>query len=81
MNKYIRSDLLESMGSYDPVFSFWINRESGTLKEYNNVDGFREAVDLKWSEGVEYFYNLLSRQEREEEAISAVTTLSTIQSM
>jgi len=78
-DKYIRSDLLESMGSYDPVFSFWINRESGTLKEYNNVHGFREAVDLKWSEGVEYFYNLLSRQEREEEAISAVTTLSTIQ--
>lgn len=66
------------MGSYDPAFSFWINRESGTLKEYNNVDGFREAVDLKWGEGVEYFYNLLSRQEREEEANSAVTALSTV---
>ncbi|NEV49601.1 hypothetical protein EUZ93_03830 [Wolbachia pipientis] len=32
-NKYIRNDLLDSMGSYDPAFSFWIDRESGALKE------------------------------------------------
>ncbi|WP_265024818.1 MULTISPECIES: hypothetical protein [unclassified Wolbachia] len=78
-DKYIRNDLLDSMGSYDPAFSFWIDRESGTLKEYSNVDGFREVVDLKWSEGVEYFYNRLNLQEREKEIINAVTTLSTIQ--
>ncbi|WP_264336983.1 hypothetical protein [Wolbachia endosymbiont (group B) of Chorthippus brunneus] len=78
-DKYIRNDLLDSMGSYDPAFSFWIDRESGTLKEYSNVDGFRKVVDLKWSEGVEYFYNRLNLQEREKEIINAVTTLSTIQ--
>lgn len=48
-NKYIRSDLLGSMESYDPVFSFWIDRESEglKLKEYSSVEGFREAVGLR----------------------------------
>ncbi len=78
-DKYIRNDLLDSMGSYDPAFSFWIDRESGALKEYSNVGGFREVVDLKWSEGVEYFCNRLNLQEREKEIINAITTLSTIQ--
>ncbi|WP_264687007.1 MULTISPECIES: hypothetical protein [unclassified Wolbachia] len=80
-NKYIRSDLLDSMKSYDPVSSFWIDRESEELKlkEYSNVDGFREAVDLKWNEGAEYFYNRLSEQERKEEVTNAVIALSTIQ--
>nr|WP_253307350.1 hypothetical protein [Rickettsia endosymbiont of Ceutorhynchus assimilis] len=81
-DKYIISDLLDSMESYDPVSIFWIDRESEELKlkEYSNIDGFREAVNLKWSEGVEYFYNRLSEQERKEEVTNAVITLSTIQS-
>ncbi|WP_047759355.1 MAG: hypothetical protein ABOJ95_001081 [Wolbachia endosymbiont of Armadillidium vulgare] len=80
-DKYIRSDLLDSMENYDPASSFWIDRESEELKlkEYSDIDGFREAVDLKWSEGVEYFYNRLNEQEREEEITNAVITLSTIQ--
>ncbi|WP_264337004.1 hypothetical protein [Wolbachia endosymbiont (group B) of Chorthippus brunneus] len=80
-NKYIRSDLLGSMESYDPVFSFWIDRESEglKLKEYSSVEGFREAVGLRWSEGVEYFYDRLSEREREKEIIGAITTLSSVQ--
>ncbi|WP_231115903.1 hypothetical protein [Wolbachia pipientis] len=81
-DKYIRNDLLDSMESYDPVFSFWIDRESEELKlkEYSNIGGFRKAVDFKWSQGVEYFYNLLSEQQRKEEVTNAVITLSSIQS-
>lgn len=80
-NKYIRSDLLGSMESYDPVFSFWIDRESEglKLKEYSNVEGFKGAVGLRWSEGVEYFYDRLSEREREKEIIGAITTLSSVQ--
>ncbi len=80
-NKYIRSDLLGSMESYDPVFSFWIDRESEglKLKEYSNVEGFRGAVGFRWSEGVEYFYDRLSEKEREKEIIGAITTLSSAQ--
>ncbi|WP_265022358.1 hypothetical protein [Wolbachia endosymbiont (group B) of Ischnura elegans] len=80
-NKYIRSDLLDSMESYDPVSSFWIDRESEELKlkEYGNVDGFREAVGFKWNEGAEHFYNHLSEQERKEEVTNAIIALSTIQ--
>ncbi|WP_353278281.1 hypothetical protein [Wolbachia endosymbiont (group B) of Longitarsus flavicornis] len=80
-NRYIRSDLLGSMESYDPVFSFWIDRESEglKLKEYSNVEGFRGAVGFRWSEGVEYFYDRLSEKERKKEIIGAITTLSSVQ--
>ncbi|RDD34842.1 hypothetical protein Wcon_01040 [Wolbachia endosymbiont of Cylisticus convexus] len=80
-NKYIRNDLLDSMESYDPVFSFWIDRESEglKLKEYSSIEGFRGAVGLKWSEGVEYFYGRLSEKEKEKEIVSAIITLSSVQ--
>ncbi len=80
-DKYIRNDLLDSMEGYDNVSSSWIDRESEELKlkEYSSIDGFRRAIDLKWSEGVEYFYCRLSEEEKEREIISAVTSLSTIQ--
>lgn len=80
-DKHIRGDLLGSMESYDPVFSFWIDRESEglKLKEYSSVEGFRGAVGLRWSEGVEYFYDRLSEREREKEIIGAITTLSSVQ--
>ncbi|WP_341816491.1 hypothetical protein [Wolbachia endosymbiont (group A) of Agelastica alni] len=79
-NKYVKSKLLSYMKSQDPVFSFWIDKESRGLKEHGNAaDGFKKAIKFKWSEGVEYFYNLLSEKEREKEITDAVTILSSVQ--
>lgn len=79
-NKYVKSKLLSYMKSQDPVFSFWIDKESGELKEHGNAaDGFKKAIKFKWSEGVEYFYHRLNEQVKEEEITSAITTLSSVQ--
>ncbi len=36
----------------------------GELKKYDAVEGFDSTVKLKWSEGVEYFYNQLEEKIR-----------------
>lgn len=79
-DKYVRSELLGYMKSQDPVFGFWIDKNSGNLKNHNNAaDNFQKAVEFKWNEGVEYFYHLLNEQEREGKITSAITTLSSVQ--
>ncbi|XCA33289.1 MAG: cytoplasmic incompatibility factor CifA [Wolbachia endosymbiont of Polyergus mexicanus] len=78
---YIRNSLLNGMKREDPVLSFWIDRESGELKKYDAVEGFDSAVKLKWSEGVEYFYNLLKEEDKEKKLTEAILALSRPQSV
>jgi len=79
-NKYILNSLLYGMKREDPVLSFWIDRESGELKKYDAVEGFDSAVKLKWSEGVEYFYNHL-KEDKEKKLTEAIIALSRVQSV
>ncbi|WP_264331196.1 cytoplasmic incompatibility factor CifA [Wolbachia endosymbiont (group B) of Erebia ligea] len=78
---YIRNSLLNGMKREDPVLSFWIDRESGELKKYDAVEGFDSAVKLKWSEGVEYFYNHLKEEDKEKKLTEAILALSRPQSV
>ncbi|WP_320157033.1 cytoplasmic incompatibility factor CifA [Wolbachia endosymbiont (group A) of Pheosia gnoma] len=80
-NKYILNSLLYGMKREDPVLSFWIDRESGGLKKYDAVEGFDSAVKLKWSEGVEYFYNHLKEEDKEKKLTEAILALSRVQSV
>ncbi|QDH18952.1 hypothetical protein wCauA_05140 [Wolbachia endosymbiont of Carposina sasakii] len=86
-DKLARVELLSSMGRRDPVFNFWIDQESGNLRENIEAeDGFNKAVDFKWSKGVEHFYNRLCseeklvKEEREKLLVSAIAKLSPLQS-
>lgn len=78
---YIRNSLLNGIKREDPVLSFWIDRESGKLKQYDAVEGFDSAVKLKWSEGVEYFYNHLKEEDKEKKLTEAILALSRVQSV
>jgi len=80
-NKYILNSLLYGMKREDPVLSFWIDRESGELKQYDAVEGFDSGVKLKWSEGVEYFYNHLKEEDKEKKLTEAILALSRVQSV
>lgn len=79
-DEYIRNSLLGGIGRKGPVFDFWIDRESGELKKYDAVEGFDSAVKLKWSEGVEYFYNHL-KEDKEKKLTEAIIALSRVQSV
>ncbi|WP_353278922.1 cytoplasmic incompatibility factor CifA [Wolbachia endosymbiont (group A) of Udea olivalis] len=79
--KYVRNSLLDSIKRKGPVFDFWIDRESGELKKYDAVEGFDSAVKLKWSEGVEYFYNHLKEEDKEKKLTEAIIALSRVQSV
>ncbi|TVS84812.1 cytoplasmic incompatibility factor CifA, partial [Wolbachia pipientis] len=79
---YIRNSLLNGMKREDPVLSFWIDRESGGLKQPSNAsEGFDSAVKLEWSEGVEYFYNHLKEEDKEKKLTEAIIALSRPQSV
>lgn len=81
-DKYIRNSLLGGIEEEGPVFSFWIDKESGELKQPSNaVEGFDSAVRLKWSEGVEYFYNQLEEKDKEKKLTEAIITLSHVQAV
>nr|7FIW_B Chain B, bacteria factor 4,CidA I(Zeta/1) protein [synthetic construct] len=79
--KYVRNSLLDSIKRKGPVFDFWIDRESGELKKYDAVEGFDSTVKLKWSEGVEYFYNQLEEKDKEKKLTEAIVALSRPQSV
>uniref|UniRef100_A0A3B0JHZ2 Cytoplasmic incompatibility factor CifA n=1 Tax=Wolbachia endosymbiont of Aleurodicus floccissimus TaxID=2152762 RepID=A0A3B0JHZ2_9RICK len=80
-DKYIRNSLLSGIGRKGHVFNFWIDKESGELKQYDAVEGFDSAVKLKWSEGVEYFYNHLKEEDKEKKLTEAILALSRPQSV
>ncbi|WP_319803435.1 cytoplasmic incompatibility factor CifA [Wolbachia endosymbiont (group B) of Eucosma cana] len=84
-DKYVRNSLLDTIKRNGNVFDFWIDRESGELKEYDTVkgavEGFDSAVKLKWSEGVEYFYNHLKEEDKEKKLTEAIITLSRVQAV
>ncbi|MDE5060869.1 cytoplasmic incompatibility factor CifA [Wolbachia pipientis] len=80
-DEYIRNSLLGGIRRKGPVFDFWIDRESGELKQYDAVEGFDSAVKLKWSEGVEYFYNHLKEEDKEKKLTEAILALSRPQSV
>ncbi|ONI58213.1 hypothetical protein N499_0142 [Wolbachia pipientis wVitA] len=80
-DKYVRNSLLDTIKRNGSVFDFWIDRESGELKKYDAVEGFDSAVKLKWSEGVEYFYNLLKEEDKEKKLTEAIIALSRPQSV
>lgn len=64
-DKLARVELLRFVEKDDHVFSFWIDEKSGDLKENIEAeDGFNNAVDFKWSKGVEHFYNLLCSEKK-----------------
>ncbi|WP_419198842.1 cytoplasmic incompatibility factor CifA [Wolbachia endosymbiont of Rhagoletis cingulata] len=79
-DKYVRNSLLDTIKRNGSVFDFWIDRESGELKQYDAVEGFDSAVKLKWSEGVEYFYNHL-KEDKEKKLTEAIIALSRPQSV
>ncbi|WP_264719135.1 cytoplasmic incompatibility factor CifA [Wolbachia endosymbiont (group A) of Lasioglossum morio] len=82
IGKYVRKSLLDSIKRKGPVFDFWIDRESGGLKQPSNAsEGFDSAVKLKWSEGVEYFYNHLKEEDKEKKLTEAIIALSRVQSV
>ncbi len=79
---YIRNSLLNGMKREDPVLSFWIDRKYGELKQPSNaVEGFDSAVKLKWSKGVEYFYNHLKEEDNVKKLTEAIIALSRPQSV
>lgn len=79
-DRHMRNSLLAYIKSQDPVFSFWINKESGELEQYDNaVDGFERAVKFKWSEGVEYFYNRLKKEDKDKKITKTILALSSAQ--
>ncbi|WP_353278339.1 hypothetical protein [Wolbachia endosymbiont (group B) of Longitarsus flavicornis] len=79
-DKYVRSELLSYMKGQDPVLSFWIDKKSGEFKKHDNaVEGFNKAVEFKWSEGVEYFYNHLKEDDKKKKITETVTALSSVQ--
>ncbi|WP_353285655.1 cytoplasmic incompatibility factor CifA [Wolbachia endosymbiont (group A) of Gastracanthus pulcherrimus] len=80
-DKYVRNSLLDTIKRNGSVFDFWIDRESGELKKYDAVEGFDSAVKLKWSEGVEYFYNHLKEEDKEKKLTEAILALSRPQSV
>ncbi|QTP63008.1 cytoplasmic incompatibility factor CifA [Wolbachia endosymbiont of Ceratosolen solmsi] len=80
-DEYIRNSLLGGIRRKGPVFDFWIDRESGELKKYDAVEGFDSAVKLRWSEGVEYFYNHLKEEDKEKKLTEAIIALSRPQSV
>lgn len=81
-DKYILNSLLYGMKREDPVFNFWIDKESRELKQPGNAEeGFDSAVKLKWSEGVEYFYNHLKEEDKEKKLTEAIIALSRVQSV
>ncbi|WP_349967821.1 cytoplasmic incompatibility factor CifA [Wolbachia endosymbiont of Armadillidium arcangelii] len=84
-NKYILNSLLYGMKRRDPVLSFWIDRESGELKQPSNAsEGFDSAVKLKWSEGVEYFYKEILKENQdmaEKKLTEAIIALSHVQAI
>ncbi|WP_264686520.1 cytoplasmic incompatibility factor CifA [Wolbachia endosymbiont (group B) of Rhopobota naevana] len=81
-NKYILNSLLYGMKREDPVLSFWIDKESGELRQPGNAaEGFDSAVRLKWSEGVEYFYNHLKEEDKEKKLTDTILVLSRVQSV
>lgn len=82
IGKYVRNSLLDSIKRKGPVFDFWIDRESGGLKQPSNAsEGFDSAVKLEWSEGVEYFYNHLKEEDKEKKLTEAILALSRPQSV
>ncbi len=82
ISKYVRKSLLDSMKRDGHVFNFWIDKESGELKQPNNaVEGFDSAVKFKWSEGVEYFYNQLEEKDKEKKLTEAIIALSRVQAI
>ncbi len=82
IGKYVRNSLLDSIKRKGPVFDFWIDRESGGLKQPSNAsEGFDSAVKLEWSEGVEYFYNHLKEEDKEKKLTEAIIALSRPQSV
>lgn len=79
-DKYVRSELLSYMKRQDPVLSFWIDKKSGEFKKHDDaVEGFKKAVEFKWSEGVEYFYNHLKEKDKKKKITETVTALSSVQ--
>ncbi|WP_341808109.1 cytoplasmic incompatibility factor CifA [Wolbachia endosymbiont (group E) of Neria commutata] len=81
-DKYIRNSLLSGIGRKGRVFNFWIDKESGELKQPNNaIEGFDSAVKFKWSEGVEYFYNQLEEKDKEKKLTEAIIALSRVQAI
>ena len=82
INEYIRKSLLGSMKRKGDVFNFWIDKESGELKQPGNAEeGFDSAIKLKWSEGVEYFSNQLEEKAKEKKLTEAIIALSHVQSV
>lgn len=81
-DKYIRNSLLSGIGRKGHVFNFWIDKESGELKQPGNAEeGFDSAIKLKWSEGVEYFSNQLEEKAKEKKLTEAIIALSRVQSV
>ncbi|WP_253303139.1 cytoplasmic incompatibility factor CifA [Wolbachia endosymbiont of Phyllotreta cruciferae] len=81
-NKYILNSLLYGMKREDPVLSFWIDKESGELRQPGNAEeGFDSAIKLKWSEGAEYFSNQLEEKAKEKKLAEAIIALSRVQSV
>ncbi|MBA8756962.1 MULTISPECIES: cytoplasmic incompatibility factor CifA [Wolbachia] len=82
IDKYVRNSLLDTIKRNGRVFDFWIDRESGGLKQPSTAsEGFDSAVKLKWSEGVEYFYNHLKEEDKEKKLTEAIIALSRPQSV
>ncbi|WP_386086890.1 cytoplasmic incompatibility factor CifA [Wolbachia endosymbiont (group A) of Norellia spinipes] len=84
-DKYIRNSLLSGIGRKGHVFNFWIDKESGELKQPSNAsEGFDSAVKLKWSEGVEYFYKEILKENQdmaEKKLTETILALSRVQSV
>jgi hypothetical protein len=82
-DKYIRNSLFSGIGRKSHVFNFWIDKESGELKQPGNAEeGFDSAVKLKWSEGVEYFYKKILEENQdmaEKKITEAIIVLSRTQ--
>lgn len=78
-DEYIRKELLDYMGSQDPVLSFWINKDSGKFQNpQNNEECFQRALELEWSEGLDYFSHRLRQQGKDSTnlLIKTITELS-----
>lgn len=74
---FIRNSLLKRMKKEDPLLSFWMNKETGELKRPKSAaEGFDYAMKLNWTEGLEYFYNQLEKNDRKNKLTESIVALS-----
>lgn len=58
----LRNELLDHHRESSSIKAFWsflVDGQFNNLKDYEAINGFKEAIEKNWSEGIEFFYGKL----------------------